>query len=99
MPPWTEPALRASAYWNPAEFAVTTILEDNYKLVMEDLARIVASQSDGDTEFEILSDQEIVGAGSWTEFLLCDEVCATGILARSSHLYLSHSMISGYVAL
>ena len=76
VPPWTEPALRTSAYWNPAEFAVAKILEENYKLVMEDLASIVSSQPDGGTKFEVSSDQEVVGDGSWTEFLLSDEVCA-----------------------
>ena len=76
VPPWTEPALRASAYWNPAEFVVTKILEQNYKLVMEDLARIVSSQPDSGTKFDISGDEEIVRAGSWTEFLLSDEVCA-----------------------
>ena len=74
VPPWTEPGLRASAFWNPAEFAVAKILEDNYKLVMEDLARITRPSSG--TRFELESDEEIVGAGSWTEFLLSDEVCA-----------------------
>lgn len=85
VPPWTEPALRASAYWNPAEFAVTKILEENYKLVMEDLAKVLRS-STGGAKFELESDEEIVGAGSWTEFLLSDEVCAGRCLDLGTHL-------------
>eukprot|EP01050_Picozoa_sp_SAG11_P002737 SAG11_NODE_142_length_14906_cov_8.352333_1_plen_306_part_00 len=101
VPPWTEPALRASAYWNPAEFAVTKILEENYKLVMEDLARIVSSQPEGGTKFEGSSDEEIVGTGSWTEFLLSDEVCAGRCLDLGTHLptlsYVQHDQRLGCI--